>query len=75
MSFVDNRKLLRSRKVINEIERYRWIESEKCGFDIGFNKAADHWIVYHALAWLKYHSPTARKYSLRPNLRRSLQSK
>jgi hypothetical protein len=29
---------------INEIEKYKWIESERAGFDIGRNRAAKEWI-------------------------------
>ena len=75
MPQVDERKLLRKTGVVNEIERYRWIESEKCGYDIGFQKAADHWIVFYALAWLKYQTPATRKYRLNSVVRRSLQFK
>ena len=75
MPQVDERKLLRKTSVVNEIERYRWIESEKCGYDIGFRKAADHWIVFYALAWLKYHTPSTKRLRLTPFVRRSLQLK
>lgn len=29
---------------INEIEKYKWIESERAGYDIGRNRAAKEWI-------------------------------
>jgi len=67
---LDERKLLRNNNVVSEIERYRWIESEKCGYDIGFRYAADHWIVFYALTWLKYHAP-AKRYTLNSIVRRS----
>lgn len=34
-----------------EILRHKWIESEKAGFDIGFEKALLDWILYHRSAW------------------------
>lgn len=34
-----------------EILRHKWIESEKAGFDIGFEKALLDWIVQHRAAW------------------------
>ena len=34
-----------------EILRYKWIESEKAGQDIGFEKALLGWIVRHRSAW------------------------
>jgi hypothetical protein len=34
-----------------EILRHKWIESEKAGYDIGFEKALLDWIVRHRSAW------------------------
>lgn len=34
-----------------EILRHKWIESEKAGHDIGFEKALLDWIVKHRAAW------------------------
>jgi hypothetical protein len=34
-----------------EILRHKWIESEKAGQDIGFEKALLDWIVKHRSAW------------------------
>ena len=34
-----------------EILRHKWIESEKAGHDIGFEKALLDWIVNHRAAW------------------------
>ena len=34
-----------------EIYRHKWIESEKAGQDIGFEKALLDWIVKHRSAW------------------------
>ena len=34
-----------------EILRHKWIESEKVGHDIGFEKALLDWIVKHRSAW------------------------
>ena len=35
-----------------EILCHKWIESEKVGYDIGFERALIDWIVKHRLAWL-----------------------
>lgn len=35
-----------------EILRHKWIESEKAGHDIGFEKALLDWIVKHRSSWL-----------------------
>ncbi len=34
-----------------EILRHKWIESEKAGHDIGFEKALLDWIVRHRATW------------------------
>ncbi len=34
-----------------EILRHKWIESEKVGHDIGFEKALLDWIVKHRASW------------------------
>jgi hypothetical protein len=36
-----------------EILRHKWIESEKAGFDIGFDRALMDWIVKYRSAWYK----------------------
>ncbi len=43
-----------------EILRHKWIESEKQGHDIGFEKALLDWIVKHRAGWraLRQHRPT-----------------
>ena len=34
-----------------EILKHKWIESEKAGFDIGFERALTDWIVKHRSKW------------------------
>jgi hypothetical protein len=34
-----------------EILRHKWIESEKAGHDIGFEKALLDWIIRHRSSW------------------------
>ena len=43
-----------------EILRHKWIESEKVGHDIGFEKALLDWIVKHRAGWrsLRQHRPS-----------------
>ena len=36
-----------------EILRHKWIESEKAGYDIGFERALLDWIVKHRSNWRK----------------------
>jgi len=48
--------LLKNKSVIDEINKHKWIESQKVGYDIGFEKAADDWIGRFADEWEKAHS-------------------
>jgi hypothetical protein len=41
-----------------EIMRHKWLESEKAGFDIGFERALTDWIVKHRAKWRKSRPPT-----------------
>lgn len=52
---IDAKKLLRNKKVIAEINRHKWLESEIAGYDIGFEMAAEDWLKKHAAAWVAYH--------------------
>ncbi len=38
----------------NEIMKHKWIESEKAGKDIGFEKALVDWIEKHRTGWVTY---------------------
>ena len=44
-----------------EILRHKWIESEKVGHDIGFEKALLDWIVKHRAGWraLRQNKPSS----------------
>ncbi len=48
------KKLLNNREVLEEISRHQWIESEKSGQDIGFDKASADWLQKYAKAWMEY---------------------
>lgn len=37
----------------DEILRHKWIESEKAGYDIGFEKALIDWMRRHRSCWLE----------------------
>lgn len=36
-----------------EILRHKWFESEKAGYDIGFERALTDWIIRHRAKWRK----------------------
>lgn len=50
-------KLLKDRRVISEIQRHLWLESEKIGRDIGFDQAKEDWLKRFSKAWMGYHMP------------------
>lgn len=43
-----------------EILRHKWIESEKAGYDIGFERALLDWIIRHRSAWRSSRGPEMR---------------
>jgi hypothetical protein len=43
-----------------EILKHKWIESEKAGHDIGFDRALTDWIVKHRSKWRKSRQPQTR---------------
>ena len=58
---IDPKKLLRNKKVIEEISRHKWLESEIVGYDVGFEAAAEDWLKNHAAAWIAYHMSSSKK--------------
>ena len=40
-----------------EILRHKWIESEKAGYDIGFERALTDWIIKHRAKWRRGRQP------------------
>jgi hypothetical protein len=53
---MEAKKLLRNKRVIEEINRHKWLESEIAGNDIGFEAAAEDWLKKHAAVWVAYHA-------------------
>ncbi len=44
--------LLKNKKVLAEIDRYIWIESEKAGHEISFEQGSAQWLKRYAMAWI-----------------------
>ncbi len=44
-----------------EILRHKWIESEKAGCDIGFERALTDWIIKHRSKWRKSRQQAAMR--------------
>lgn len=57
MKIFELRELLKDKRVIEEINKHLWIESQKSGYSIGIERATDEWLRLYAKGWLKYNSP------------------
>jgi hypothetical protein len=55
MPSILNSELLKDQDILNEINRYKWFESEKAGSDIGFETAAREWINTYSAQYLAQH--------------------
>lgn len=53
MAVSEKEELLSDPEVKLEIERYKWLESEKRGADIGMETATEEWLKDFAKSWLK----------------------
>jgi len=60
MKQIGKKDLLNDRRVVDEINRHLWIESERLGGDITFEKAARDWFDRFADAWTKHYVPSAK---------------
>jgi hypothetical protein len=56
----EKKELLKDRRVVEEIDRHRWIESERAGHDIGLEKASTDWLERFSKAWMDYHMPKGK---------------
>ena len=54
-------KLLKDKRVVAEIERHLWLESERIGTDIGFDAAKEDWLKNFSKVWMQYHMPESTK--------------
>ena len=54
---IDTETLLKDQRVVAEIQRHLWIESEKAGRNIGFEKAKEDWLKKFSKAWMSYNMP------------------
>ena len=57
MKISDVRDLPKDKRVIEEINRHLWIESQKAGYSIGIERATDEWLRLYSGGWMKYHMP------------------
>jgi hypothetical protein len=59
------KKLLKDKRVVNEIHRHLWIESEKVGEDKGLEWAKADWLEKFSKAWMEYHVPQQKRPSVK----------
>lgn len=57
MNIADLRELLKDKRVMEEIHKHLWIESQKAGYSIGLERATDEWLKLYSEGWMKYHMP------------------
>ena len=54
MKFSDLRELLKDKRVVEEINKHLWIESQRAGYSIGLEKATEEWLRLYGGGWMKY---------------------
>lgn len=52
MKDVKNAALLKNPDVVREVNRFKWLESERLGTDVGFEAAARNWLNNHSDQWI-----------------------
>lgn len=57
MKISELRELLKDKRVIEEINKHLWIESQKSGYSIGIERATDEWLRLYSKGWMKYNYP------------------
>ena len=60
MAKTNIQELLKNADVIEEIKKHLWIESEKAGYDIGFDRASEDWINKFSKDWMKLHRSASK---------------
>ena len=55
MATINSEALLKDRDIVNEINTYKWLQSEKSGQDIGFERACREWINTYSKDYLASH--------------------
>ena len=55
MITINSSELLKDKDIINEINRYKWLESERQKADIGFERASREWINTCSKQYLTQH--------------------
>ncbi len=48
-------------RAVAEIEKHKWFESERSGYDVGFENAAADWIKRFGEEWARYNCTQIKK--------------
>jgi len=56
MKIHELREMLKDKRVIEEINKHLWIESQKVGYSIGISRATEEWLRLYASGWLKHNT-------------------
>lgn len=75
MKLTDLRELLSDKRVIEEIHKHLWIESQKVGYSIGIERATDEWLKMYADGWMKYNMPERFSQSRKKLIKKVLRKK
>ena len=51
------KELLNDKRILEEIGRHLWIESQKAGYNIGLERATEEWLQLYAEGWMRYNMP------------------
>ena len=57
MEIADMKELLNDKRVLEEINKHLWIESQKAGYSIGRERAVEEWLRLYGFEWMKYNMP------------------
>ncbi|MBP9854754.1 MAG: hypothetical protein KBD53_07800 [Candidatus Omnitrophica bacterium] len=49
--------IVNDKRVVEEINKHLWIESQKAGYSIGLETATEDWLKLYGLEWMKYNMP------------------
>jgi len=75
MAKITPEELLKDKRVIEEIQRHLWLESERAGFNIGFEKATEDWMKKFSTEWIRYNRLNAASNPVRGAKRKSRSAK
>ena len=57
MKINELKEILKDKRVIDEINKHLWIESQKAGYNIGWERAMDEWVRLYSEGWMRYNMP------------------